>query len=99
MSAKDGEMAPAFEAINLQHDRIARFAFDVDVRLGTGRAAWPALTRFTPWLLVGCRTGEIDFVWRLTSEGVVWSTFVVPIDHQSDFPLELRLVFRNGNQA
>jgi len=92
-------MVPAFEAINLQHDRIARLTFDVDVRIGTGRAAWPARARFTPWLLVGRRTGEVDLVRRLAPESGVWSTFVIPIDRQHDFPLELRLVLRDGNQA
>ena len=91
-------MASAFETIDFQHDRITRFAFDVDLRLGTGRAPWPAVAWFTPWLLVGRRTGEVDFVWRLASERVVGAPFVIPIDRQSDFPLELRLVFRDGDQ-
>ena len=38
-------MAASFEAIDLDDDRIAGLAFDVDLRRGTRGTAWPAFSR------------------------------------------------------
>ncbi len=91
-------MASAFQTINLQNYRIAGITFDGNMRYSTRRTAWPAFTRLEPWLLAGRRARIIDFVWRLASERLVRTVLVVPIADEGEFPLELRLIFRNEKQ-
>ena len=91
-------MASAFQAIDLQNDRIAGITCDIDLRGSTRRTAWPAFTWFEPRLLVSRRARMIDFVRRLASERLVRTVLVVPIADEGEFPLELRLIFRNEKQ-
>ena len=91
-------MASAFQAIDLQDYRIAGITFNGNMRHSTRRAAWPAFTRFEPRLLAGRRARIIDFVRRLASERLVRTVLVVPIADEGEFPLELRLIFRNEKQ-
>ena len=55
-------MASILKAIDFQHDRIARFAVNIDLWFGTGCAAWPTFARFVPWLLIGLWPREVDLV-------------------------------------
>jgi len=60
----DWKVASAFEEIEFDDNRIARRAFNSDLRSCARRAAWPAFAWFEAWLLVGRRTREVDFIWR-----------------------------------
>ena len=87
-------MATTFEAIDFQHDRIAWFALDIDLRSGTGCTTWPTVARFVPRLLTGCGPRTIDFVGRLAFKCVVRAMVVVPINDERCFLPILRLDFR-----
>ena len=91
-------MAASFEAIDFDTDRIAWVAFDIDLWRSTRRTAWPASTRFEPRLLVRGLARIVHLVRRLASERFVRTVLVVPIVDEREFPLELRLIFRNKKQ-
>ena len=92
-SPNDWKMTSTFEAVDFQYNRITWFTFDVDFRFGTRRAAWPTLAWFVTWPFTGCWPGLVDFVWRVAFESIVGAMFVVPLDDQCHFSLELQLVF------
>ncbi len=94
----DRKVSSAFKAIEFDDDRIARRACNSDLRSCTGRATWPARSWLKAWLFIGCLAVEVDFVGGLTTKRIMWAALVVPIDDQTNLPLELRLVFRHDNQ-
>ena len=47
-------MSTTIVTVELKEDRIAWFNVNLDLRLGTGRSAWPSSSRFDARLLV-CR--------------------------------------------
>ena len=50
----DRQVATALVTVELKEDRIAGFTVDLDLRLRTGRAAWPSFAWFETRSLVGC---------------------------------------------
>ena len=65
LRADDREMTAAFEAIDLEDDGITRRAFQLHLRLGAERTAWPARFGYDEH---GCSSRETrDRVERITS--------------------------------
>jgi hypothetical protein len=84
--------------VELKEDRIAGVTVDLDLRLRTGRAAWPLPAWFETRSRVGCRLSEIHLVRRLSIQRFVRTVLIVPIDDEFHFVLEIRLVLGHCDQ-
>jgi len=65
----------------------------------TNRRTWPTFTWFVAGLAIGRKTAGIDLMRRPSAQCHVRPLFVVPSDHESEFPAEIALAQRDQRQT
>lgn len=92
-------MTAAFVTVQLEEDRIAGITVNPDMRFGTARSAWPSSSRLDARPFVCRWPRKVHLVGCLAAKVLVRAVFIVPIDDESHFVLEIRLVLGYRDQT